>query len=221
MKPHVKEQVRRSPAWLDPARLDITEPLDWSRLFGAERAGEGIELDLGAGDGDFIAARAARFPERGFLGVERLLGRALKIARKANVRGLENLKALRLESWYTLRYLVPPASVAAVHLMFPDPWPKQRHAGNRLVQPEFAVALARALRAGGEFRFTTDHEAYFREACEVIDADSALEHQEAWDFGADARTDFQAQWEAQGRVIHRARWGLPTRGTAPKAPPAE
>jgi len=207
VKPNVKAQVRQSAAWIDVEQLDITRPLDWAELFGPERAAAGVEIDLGAGDGDFIAGRAAQCPERGFLGVERLLGRALKIARKANVDGLVNLKALRLESWYTVRYLAPEASVAVLHVMFPDPWPKKRHAGNRLVQPEFAAAVARALRVDGEFRFTTDHEDYFREACGVLDAETGLVRQEVWDFHDDPRTDFQNLWEAEGRATYRARWG--------------
>lgn len=206
MKPHVRERVKASPAWMDLPSLDLNQPLDWVALFGEERAREGIEIDLGAGDGDFIAARAATHPERGFLGVERLLGRALKIARKAEKQELGNLKALRLESWYTVQYLAAPGSVAIIHLMFPDPWPKNRHAGNRVVQPTFATAVAQALRLGGEFRFTTDHQAYFQEASEVLDAEAGLERNEVWDFSTDATTDFQALWEAEGRNTYRARW---------------
>lgn len=191
---------------MDLSSLDLNRPLDWVALFGEARAREGIEIDLGAGDGDFIAARAAAHPERGFLGVERLLGRALKIARKAERREIENLKALRLESWYTVQYLAAPGSVAVIHLMFPDPWPKNRHAGNRVVQPTFATAVAQALRPEGEFRFTTDHEAYFYEASAVLDAEAGLQRREVWDYSDDATTDFQVLWEAEGRNTYRARW---------------
>lgn len=206
MKPNVRERVKASPAWIDLPSLDLNQSLDWTALFGLERAQNGVEIDLGAGDGDFIAARAAAHPERGFLGVERLLGRALKIARKAEVQGLNNLKALRLESWYTLQYLAAPGSVAMIHLMFPDPWPKNRHAGNRVVQPTFAAAVAQALQPEGEFRFTTDHEAYFQQASEILDAEAGLIRGEVWDHSTDATTDFQALWEAEGRSTYRACW---------------
>ncbi|MEZ5302639.1 MAG: hypothetical protein R3F11_18685 [Verrucomicrobiales bacterium] len=77
--------------------------------------------DLGCGDGRFLLRMAAHFPERNFLGVERLLGRVRKVCRLAGERGLENLRVLRLESGYAIGWL-PPAACAdwSSTLLCPD-----------------------------------------------------------------------------------------------------
>jgi tRNA (guanine-N7-)-methyltransferase len=190
-----------SPFWVEPE--DICARLDWSAVFPVERP---IEIDLGAGDGGFIAALAQQRPEMNFLAVERLLGRARKIARKAAREKLDNLKVLRLESAYVVEYLLPPGSVSVIHLMFPDPWPKRRHWGNRIIQPEFMTAVATALKTGGEFRFTTDHEEYFNLGSLIIDGCADLSRAPLWKFENDPPTDFQKGFEAEGRKTYRARW---------------
>jgi tRNA (guanine-N7-)-methyltransferase len=182
---------------------DICEPLVWSNLFGNDHP---IEIDLGAGDGDFFLAYAARYPGRNFLAVERLLGRAGKIDRKGRRRELLNLRVLRLESAYTIRYLCPTESVEVVHLMFPDPWPKQKHRKQRLLQTDFAQALIRALKPGGEFRFTTDHEEYFQTSTPILDALPGWKREDVWDLTDYPQTDFEQKWLAEGRSTFRARW---------------
>ena len=92
---------------------------------------------------------AAQFPERDFLGVERLLGRVRKVCRKATRRKLENARVLRLDSRYVTEWLLPDASVSRLHLLCPDPWPKVRHHRRRLVQVEFLQAVWNALLPGG------------------------------------------------------------------------
>lgn len=182
---------------------DICEPLNWQALFGNDHP---VEIDLGAGDGGFVANRAKQFSEVNFLAVERLLGRARKIVKKAYRQNLPNLRVLRLETSYLMRYMIPAESLSMVHLMFPDPWPKRRHHERRIVQPEFVKSVATALKPGGEFRFTTDHTEYFSVAVPVINAEPLLKTAELWDFSTDPQTEFQVEFLAEGRVINRARY---------------
>ena len=187
-------------------RLEVTDlcaRLDWRGIFGNDRA---VELDLGAGDGGFALAYAAAHPEINLLAVERLLGRVRKIEKRAARTGLENLRVLRLEFGYTVRYLLPAGSVSVAHILFPDPWPKRRHWPRRLVQAGFVRDLAAALRPGGEFRFTTDHAHYFETAQEAVAEANVLKRAPDWDWAADPKTDFQKGFEAEGRAIQRARW---------------
>lgn len=182
---------------------DICQPLDWGRVFPARRP---VHLDLGAGDGGFAAAFARENPGVNLLAVERLLGRARKIGRKAARQGLANLRVLRLESGYMMRYLVPDASVAVIHLMHPDPWPKRRHWKHRLVGEGFAAACARALEPGGEIRLTIDHPGYLKEIIACFDAQRALEAFR-WLPGPDyPRSDFEAEFAGQGKVVFRQGW---------------
>jgi tRNA (guanine-N7-)-methyltransferase len=144
---------------------DYFAPLDLEKAFGRQAP---LEVDLGCGDGGFMAELAAKFPERNFLGIERLGGRVLRGCRKVTRLGVQNVRFLRIESSYAVQYLLAPQSVDVVHLLFPDPWPKKKHKRRRIVQPQFLGAIHRMLAPGGRFRIATDQENYFSVICALI-----------------------------------------------------
>jgi len=96
------------------------------------------------------------------------------MTRKAARAGLDNLRAIRIESGYFLKYLMPPNSVAALHIYFPDPWPKRKHRDNRLVNDGFP-ALARAvLEMEGTVYLRTDDADYFASNTFVVSSPNWL-----------------------------------------------
>ncbi len=123
---------------------------------------------MGCGKGRFLLARARRCPEINFLGIDRLLGRIRKIERKAAREGLENLRLLRMDAFYTASYLIPAAGVSTMHVYFPDPWPKTRHHRHRLFNEDFMSALARILAPGASVHMATDHLPYFDEVVSIV-----------------------------------------------------
>ena len=140
-----------------------------------------------------------------FLGVERLLGRIRKVCSESARQGLNNVRGLRVESRYFLEWLIAPGSISRLHYLFPDPWPKEKHHKNRLVQDSFIPVLHKALAENGEVLFKTDHEDYFIWVCEKMDA-SLLFRRADWVDEFYPKTDFQKQWEAMGKPIFAARF---------------
>jgi tRNA (guanine-N7-)-methyltransferase len=151
--PLPEEPFRVFPAnWLEAS--------DWQHHFPSRQP---LHVDVGAGKGRFLLARAKLQPEVNFLGIERQLNRVRKVGRKAYAQGMTNLRMLRLEGYYAVRHLFPPASVDVFYVFFPDPWPKARHEVNRICNPDFIAAMHRALVPGGLVHFATDHLPYFAE----------------------------------------------------------
>ena len=190
----------------------IFTPTDYFRVQALheifEDAEKPFEIDLGCGDGEFLVEMAARHPERNFLGVERLIGRIEKTAKFIKQRGLTNARVLRLESLYTIAWLLPEHSASRLHLLCPDPWPKKKHEERRLVRmPEFHAALQRVLVPNGEFLLKTDDTPYFENALESFGAAPLFKRLD-WPEDAFfyAMTGFESQWLALSKSIHRARW---------------
>lgn len=182
---------------------DYFRRLDPAEILTANRP---LEVDLGCGDGSFLLGMAEHHPERDFIGVERLLGRVRKVCRHLTRRGLANARVLRLESRYTVEWLLPGEAISRIHLLCPDPWPKVRHHRRRIIQPEFLSAVHRSLAPGGEFLFMTDHPEYFEWSLEHIRAFPGFER---LDWNEDdffyPKTDFQLLWESEGKSMHRVR----------------
>jgi tRNA (guanine-N7-)-methyltransferase len=163
-----------------------------------------LEVELGSGDGSFLAQWAAAHPGRNFLGVERLLGRLRKLDRKAQRAGLANLRLMRIEAAYFLEYLLPPCSVQALHVYFPDPWPKRKHRRHRLVNERFPELAARVLVPRGIVYLRTDDADYFAQMQEVFGADRRFQFIETAAELASVTTDFEHGFQAQGVATLRA-----------------
>ncbi|HSV62635.1 MAG TPA: tRNA (guanosine(46)-N7)-methyltransferase TrmB [Chthoniobacterales bacterium] len=143
------------------------EPFDLPGIYGRVAP---FEVDLGSGDGALLTALAAQNPDKDFLGIERLLGRVRSAIRKIERAGLTNARVTRFEISYAVEHLLLPHSVSAFYLLFPDPWPKRRHAARRLVSEKFLAALHRALVANGTIRIATDETEYFGQITRLVAA---------------------------------------------------
>lgn len=167
-----------------------------------------LEVDLGCGKGRFLTSRARAHPEHDFIGTDRQFGRLLKIRNKAGREGFTNARLLHAETAYALEYLLPPASVSACYLFFPDPWPKRRHHRRRLVNARFAGLLAAVLCPGGEFHAATDHRDYFEHIVRVLGADPRFEPAPPYVPTPEERTDFELHFVRLGLPVHRASFRL-------------
>lgn len=184
---------------------NIVERFHWN---GVYQDSQPVELEIGAGDGSFVVQYAALHPERNFLAIERLLGRIRKIDRKSLRLGLRNVRALRLEASYVLRWMIPPGSLNAIHVYFPDPWPKRRHWKRRLINTEFTELTAWTLVPGGRVFLRTDHADYFAQMMEVFSASPYFSPVEAPAELLAVRTDFEVDFHAQGLPTRQSAWQL-------------
>jgi tRNA (guanine-N7-)-methyltransferase len=105
-------------------------------------------------------------PEKNFLGIERLTGRVAKACRKS--AQLENVRVLKVESSYAVRYLLRENVVEAFYLFFPDPWPKRRHHRRRIVTLDFLKSIQAALSRRGMLHIATDELEYFLHIQQVV-----------------------------------------------------
>ena len=112
-------------------------------------------LEIGFGGGEHMAEQAARHPQVRIFGAEPFLNGAASAVRYIDERGLENIRILQGDGRELLAAL-PPASIARIFILFPDPWPKTRHHKRRLINEDVIAALARVLKPGGQLRFATD-----------------------------------------------------------------
>jgi tRNA (guanine-N7-)-methyltransferase len=157
------------------------------------------ELDLGCGKGGFLLQMAERYPDRLIIGADVMIGRLRRLQRKVDHRELRKVELLRIDAWNLVARLLPDESLSRVHILCPDPWPKKRHRGNRLVSSEFLGRLSRKLIPGGILHLATDNVPYFER---MQDAIAPLAHFAPAPDGiadiADIQTDFERQWLAEG-----------------------
>ena len=183
----------------------ILKPLNLSSFFPTPQP---LEIELGCGDASFLLSYAAAHPERNFIGVERLGGRIRKLDRKGRRAGLTNLRGVRIESGYFLEYLVPPKSATALHIYFPDPWPKRKHLKNRFINERFPEIARRVLQPGGIVYLRTDHADYFEQMESVFAAAKNFRATETPEELNTVPTDFEVEFLKQGLKTNRAAYQL-------------
>ena len=179
----------------------IVEWIDLAALFPQAQP---LEIELGCGDASFLVDYAKLHPQRNFIGVERLLGRIRKLDRQGRRAGLTNLWGVRIESAYFLEYLLPPHSVSALHVYFPDPWPKKKHHKKRLINGRFPALARAALVPGGVVYLRTDDENYFEQMTGVFAADPAFCPVDTPAELSALLTDFEKDFQARGIKCLRA-----------------
>ncbi len=133
-------------------------------------------LEIGCGIGDFIVQLAARHPERNYLAIDIYNKGCLKTCRRVELHELDNVRVMRTEARYLLDQFVAPQSLAGVIINCPDPWPKKRHRGRRLVNHHFLDLLRCYLNPQAEFYFATDFVDYAEMVEEIMPAVQGYEN---------------------------------------------
>lgn len=161
-----------------------------------------LELDLGCARGNFLVQMATLFPDRQFLGVERLNDRVLRTQKKIETQHLANARVVQGKILETLETQLPTASATWLHILFPDPWPKRSHSARRLIQADAFPEFARVLKPNGRIRFLTDDENYWRETLKILPHLTDWQVEAAHPVGDWPKTQFQKRFEDQGLPIY-------------------
>lgn len=182
----------------------VREPLDPVRVFGRNAP---LVVEIGFGMGQATAAIAQAQPATDFLGIEVHEPGVGALLQLIDELALSNLRLLRHDAVEVLTAMVAPASLAAVHVFFPDPWPKKRHWKRRLIQPGFVALLASRLVPGGRLHCATDWQPYAEQMLEVLAAEPLLANTVAAYAPRPAYRP-ETKFERRGRALGHGVWDL-------------
>ena len=177
---------------------------DWDQAFG--RSAPRV-LEIGFGMGQATAQIAAARPDLDFIGVEVHAPGVGALLREIGARGLGNLRIVQHDAVEVLQQMVAPASLAGLHVFFPDPWHKKRHHKRRLIQPALVALLASRLQPGGWLHCATDWQDYAQQMLGVLGACPALANSAE---GYAARPELRplTKFEARGLRLGHGVWDL-------------
>jgi tRNA (guanine-N7-)-methyltransferase len=173
----------------------------WQFVFGNNNP---VEVEIGPGTGTFLLAAAGRNPRINFFGIEHSQTRAAQLAAAVEAQGLPNARAIAADASCVVSGLVPPGSVAAYHIYFPDPWWKRRHFRRRLLTPALAAALADTLADGGRIYVATDVADVFALAVQTLGGHQDLARQTESPRPRPSATVFERKGLARGAAIEEA-----------------
>jgi tRNA (guanine-N7-)-methyltransferase len=178
-------------------------PANLAELFEGEI--DHVRLEIGFGGGEHLIAEAQAFPQTGFIGCEPYVNGMAKILTQIEALNIPNIRLYAGDAAELLAW-APPQSMARIDLIHPDPWPKRRHWKRRFVQDATVAAMARIIKAGGEFRFVSDIDDYcawtlahlLRSPDFLWTAERAIDWRQPWD--GYTMTRYGRKAEREGRV---------------------
>ncbi|MEK6210023.1 MAG: tRNA (guanosine(46)-N7)-methyltransferase TrmB [Pseudomonadota bacterium] len=199
-------------------------PLDLDAAFG--RPAPKI-LEIGFGMGETTAQIALAHPHNDYLGIEVHTPGVGSLLRLIEAHALANVRIIQHDAVEVLSHMIAPGSLSAIHVFFPDPWPKKRHHKRRLIQPPLVHLLAGRLRPGGYLHLATDWEDYALQMLEVLSAEVQLDNT-AQGFAARPAYRPLTKFETRGLKLGHRVWDIvfttsprpsTPQGGAEKSPP--
>jgi tRNA (guanine-N7-)-methyltransferase len=205
IRSYVLRQGRATPAQrraleelLPKYAVEVTKDLlNPSAVFGRSAP---LVLEIGSGMGETTAEIAKAHPEADFIAVEVHGPGVGSLLNRLESLGLTNVRVIRHDALDVLEHMVADGTLAAIHLFFPDPWPKKRHHKRRLVQPAFAALAARKLARGGALHAATDWTDYAEQIEQVLTKEPLLMPAQGG-FAARPVTKFEARGRRLGHPV--------------------
>ena len=180
------------------------EPLDFRRIFGRSAP---VVAEIGFGMGETTARIAAANPGNDYLAIEVHAPGVGSLLKQIEAGAIANVRIVQHDAVEVLRDMVAPASLSAIHVFFPDPWPKKRHHKRRLLQAGFVELAATRLASGGLLHVATDWQEYAEQVLAVLSASSALRNT-APGFAPRPPWRPETKFERRGRDLGHGVWDL-------------
>lgn len=164
-------------------------------------------LEIGFGMGSATALIAAALPENDYLGIEVHTPGVGALMRLLDVDAISNVRIIQHDAVEVLNHMIAPDSLDAIHIYFPDPWPKKRHHKRRLIQPALASLLASRLKPGGYLHLATDWQEYAEWVLEILRGEPLLQNT-AIDYAP--KPDFrpETKFERRGLNLGHGVWDI-------------
>jgi tRNA (guanine-N7-)-methyltransferase len=178
--------------------------LDFTALFGRRAP---VVVEVGSGMGETTARIAAENPDTDYLAIEVHAPGVGSLLRRVAEEGLTNVRVVQHDAVEVLRDMIPAGSLAAIHVFFPDPWPKKRHHKRRLVQPAFAALAASRLVRGGRLHVATDWQEYAGQVLAVLSEVPGLRNT-AGAFAPRPPWRPETKFERRGRNLGHGVWDV-------------
>jgi tRNA (guanine-N7-)-methyltransferase len=179
-------------------------PPDFREVFGR---GAPLVVEIGSGMGETTARIARENPGTDYLAIEVHAPGIGSLLKQLDEGGVANVRVIQHDAVEVMRDMVPAASLAGLHVFFPDPWPKKRHHKRRLIQPAFAELAASRLLPGGYFHVATDWQEYAEHVLEVLRATPGLTNT-AEDFAPRPPTRPETKFERRGLKLGHGVWDI-------------
>lgn len=186
--------------------FDPQSTIDFKQLFGNDYP---VWLDIGFGNGESIIHAAQLHPEVNFLGIEVHLPGVGHLLMAIEELGLNNVRIIRNDAVDMMQLFMADASLAAVHVYFPDPWHKKRHHKRRIMNQEFLDLVEKKLQPGGRLHYASDWQPYALEVQELLGNNSWLKNQAA-DNGFSKRPEWRpvTKFERRGIKLNHGTYDL-------------
>lgn len=178
----------------------------WAEHFGREAP---LHVEIGSGNGFFLAGMATRHPEWNWVGIELRYKRTVQTARKLIEAGADNARIVRYHAAY-LDDLFAPGTVSGIHVNHPDPWPLEKHDKHRLISLWFLEDCARLLVPSGLLRVKSDYQPNVDRVADLLAdhplpleitgrSDDVIDGAAPWE--GDFETNYQRKMRERGQPV--------------------
>ncbi len=192
--------VTRTPADGNTALVETVFPVIEGML---PADGRPVVLDIGCGKGRSLRGRAKAYPHTWFIGIDLMMSRLQRLAKRAGREGLFNIHLWHGEALEALMFCLPPDAITECTIFFPDPWPKRRHHRRRLITTSFLNILYHKLIPGGRVYLATDDAGYYQWITQTFSRHPAFHSCAPLILPPEQQTDFEVLFNGKNRAIYR------------------